>query len=57
VKGEARYSGIISRIHFTATPDLGAEVWPSPEVVLTESPMHLSQTFRPELGLALIDLK
>ena len=30
---------------------------PTLEVVLTESLMHLRRTFRPELGLALIDLK
>jgi predicted DNA-binding protein with PD1-like motif len=34
-----------------------AKVWPTLEVVLTESPKHLKRTFRPELGLALIDLK
>jgi predicted DNA-binding protein with PD1-like motif len=34
-----------------------ATVWPTLEVVLTESPKHLRRTFRPELGLALIDLK
>jgi len=34
-----------------------ATVWPTLEVVLTESPNHLRRTFRPELGLALIDLK
>jgi uncharacterized protein len=34
-----------------------AHVWPTLEVVLTESPEHLRRTFRPELGLALIDLK
>jgi predicted DNA-binding protein with PD1-like motif len=33
-----------------------ATVWPTLEVVLTESPKHLRQTFRPEPGLALIDL-
>ncbi|HVK07389.1 MAG TPA: PPC domain-containing DNA-binding protein [Gemmataceae bacterium] len=32
-----------------------AKVWPTLEVVLTESPKHLRRTFRPELGLALID--
>ena len=32
-----------------------ATVWPTLEVVLTESPRHLRRTFRPELGLALID--
>jgi predicted DNA-binding protein with PD1-like motif len=34
-----------------------ATVWPTLEVVLTESPKHLRRTFRPELGLALIDPK
>src|SRR5262245_41427489 len=34
-----------------------ARVWPTLEVVLTESPRHLRRTFRPDLGLALIDLK
>jgi len=34
-----------------------ARVWPTLEVVLTESPRHLRRTFRPELGLALIELK
>jgi predicted DNA-binding protein with PD1-like motif len=34
-----------------------ATVWPTLEVILTESPRHLRRTFRPELGLALIDLK
>jgi uncharacterized protein len=34
-----------------------ATVWPTLEVVLTESPKHLRRTFRPALGLALIDLK
>ena len=34
-----------------------ARVWPTLEVVLTESSRHLRRTFRPELGLALIDLK
>jgi len=36
---------------------INATVWPTLEVVLTESPKHLRRTFRPELGLALIDLK
>jgi predicted DNA-binding protein with PD1-like motif len=36
---------------------IAATVWPTLEVVLTESPKHLRRTFRPELGLALIDLK
>lgn len=34
-----------------------AHVWPTLEVVLTESPAHLRCTFRPEMGLALIDLE
>lgn len=34
-----------------------ATVWPTLEVVLTESPKHLRRTFRPDLGLALIDLR
>jgi len=34
-----------------------AKVWPTLEVVLTESPKHLRRTFRPELGLALIGPK
>jgi len=36
---------------------IAATVWPTLEVVLAESPKHLRRTFRPELGLALIDLK
>jgi len=32
-----------------------ARVWPTLEVVLSESPKHLRRTFRPEFGLALID--
>jgi len=36
---------------------IAATVWPTLEVVLTESPKHLRRTFRPKLGLALIDLK
>lgn len=35
---------------------LEAVVRPTLEVVLTESPGHLAKTFRPEFGLALIDL-
>ena len=35
---------------------LKATVRPTLEVVLTEAPGHLSKTFRPEVGLALIDL-
>jgi predicted DNA-binding protein with PD1-like motif len=33
-----------------------AHVWPTLEVVLTESPKHLRRRFKPDLGLALIDL-
>ncbi len=33
-----------------------AVVRPTLEVVLTESPAHLRKSFRPEYGLALIDL-
>lgn len=35
---------------------LKAVVRPTLEVVLTESPAHLTKTFRPEVGLALIDV-
>jgi predicted DNA-binding protein with PD1-like motif len=35
---------------------LEARVWPTAEVVLTESPPHLRRSFDPETGLALIDL-
>ncbi len=35
---------------------LDAEVWPTLEVVLTESPEHLRRKMDPEVGLALIDL-
>jgi uncharacterized protein len=35
---------------------LEAHVWPTLEVVLTESPKHLTRTTDPETGLALIDL-
>ena len=35
---------------------LKATVRPTLEVVLTETPAHLTKTFRPEVGLALIDL-
>jgi predicted DNA-binding protein with PD1-like motif len=35
---------------------LEAHVWPTLEVVLTESPQHLTRTTDPETGLALIDL-
>jgi predicted DNA-binding protein with PD1-like motif len=36
---------------------LKAHVWPTLEVVLTESPKHLSRTTDAETGLALIDLR
>jgi hypothetical protein len=35
---------------------LEATVWPTLEVVLTESPRHLQRRMDPEVGLALIDL-
>jgi len=35
---------------------LEAHVWPTLEVVLTESPKHLHRKFDPETGLALIDV-
>lgn len=35
---------------------LAAEVWPTLEVVVRESPSRLRKTDHPELGLALIDL-
>jgi predicted DNA-binding protein with PD1-like motif len=35
---------------------LEATVWPTLEVVLTESPQHLRKKIDPEVGLALIDL-
>jgi predicted DNA-binding protein with PD1-like motif len=35
---------------------LHAVVRPTLEVVITESPEHLIKTFRPEFGIALIDL-
>jgi predicted DNA-binding protein with PD1-like motif len=35
---------------------LHAQVWPTLEVVLTESPKHLRKKMDPEVGLALIDL-
>jgi predicted DNA-binding protein with PD1-like motif len=35
---------------------LAATVRPTVEAVFTESPAHLRKTFRPEVGLALIDL-
>jgi len=35
---------------------LEAKVWPTLEVVLTESPAHLRKKMDPEVGLALIDL-
>lgn len=36
---------------------LRAHVWPTLEIVLTESPTHLSRTTDAETGLALIDLR
>lgn len=35
---------------------LEGTVWPTLEVVLTQSPRHLRKTFDPDVGLALIDL-
>ena len=35
---------------------LEAEVWPTLELVLTQSPRHLRKKFDPDVGLALIDL-
>jgi predicted DNA-binding protein with PD1-like motif len=35
---------------------LEAHVWPTLEVILTESPNHLRRRIDPETGLALIDL-
>jgi predicted DNA-binding protein with PD1-like motif len=35
---------------------LAGHVWPTLEVVVQDSPAQLVKTFRPELGLALIDL-
>jgi predicted DNA-binding protein with PD1-like motif len=35
---------------------LEATVWPTLEVVLTESPKHLKRRMDPAVGLALIDL-
>lgn len=34
---------------------LAAEIWPTLEVIVRESPAHLRKTSHPELGLALID--
>jgi hypothetical protein len=36
---------------------LAGEVWPTLEVVVRESPVHLRKTEHPEIGLALIDLE
>jgi len=36
---------------------LEARVWPTLEVILTESPKHLRRKYDPETGLALIDLE
>src|SRR5271166_6490152 len=33
-----------------------AEVWPTLEVVITETPRHLMRKFNPEAGLALIEI-
>jgi predicted DNA-binding protein with PD1-like motif len=35
---------------------LSAEIWPTLEVIVRESPARLRKTSRPEIGLALIDL-
>ena len=35
---------------------LEGKVWPTLEVILTESPKHLRKTFDPSVGLALIEL-
>ncbi len=35
---------------------LDAEVWPTLEVIVTESPTHLRRRFDPDVGIALIDL-
>jgi predicted DNA-binding protein with PD1-like motif len=35
---------------------MDARVWPTLEVILTESPRHLARKFDPESGLALIDI-
>jgi predicted DNA-binding protein with PD1-like motif len=32
------------------------EIWPTLELILTESPQHLKRRFDPEFGLALIDI-
>ena len=34
----------------------GGRVWPTLEVVVTETPSHLRKRFNPDVGLALIDL-
>lgn len=34
---------------------LAAEIWPTLEVIVRETPAHLQKTSHPELGLALID--
>jgi predicted DNA-binding protein with PD1-like motif len=36
---------------------LDAEVWPTLEVIVTESPSHLRRRFNPAVGIALIDLR
>jgi predicted DNA-binding protein with PD1-like motif len=35
---------------------LAGDVWPTLEVIVREAPAQLAKTFRPEIGLALIDL-
>ncbi|MCF6521651.1 PPC domain-containing DNA-binding protein [Streptomyces sp. JJ36] len=35
---------------------LEGRVWPTLEVVIRDSPLELAKTYRPEVGLALIDL-
>lgn len=36
---------------------LRGEVWPTLEVIVRESPARLAKTYRPDIGLALIDLR
>lgn len=35
---------------------LEAQVWPTLEVIVTDSPRHLRKTYNPDIGLALINL-
>jgi uncharacterized protein len=35
---------------------LEAQVWPTLEVIVTDSPRHLRKTYNPDVGLALINL-